>query len=506
MVKNRQITFGIFLSYLQIAIGAIITLLYTPFIIRILGQSEYGLYNTVSSVIASLSILSLGFGSSYVRFFSKYKAEKTTDSINKLNGMFLVIFIVIGVIALICGTYLSFNLKFVFADGLTVMELDTARILMLLLTINLSISFPGSVFTSIVTAHEKFVFQKTILLIKQIASPLISIPVLLLGYGSVGMVICTVIISLVGDFVTCMFCVKKLKTRFSLGHFDKLVFKELFVYSSFIAINMIVDQINLNIDKFLLARYRGTASVAVYSAGFTLYHYYLTFSTSISNVFTPQIHRIWNDISLDETEKNRKLTHMFIDVGRIQFFILLLVCSGLIFFGKQFIRIWAGNGYENAYWVVLLLAISAIIPLSQNIGIEVQRAKNKHRFRSILYLCMAFVNLAISIYLCQIYGEIGSAIGTAISFIVVNTIIMNLYYQKSLQIDIVRYWKMIVSMFTRLLPAFVCGVCIYVLMDTTQLMQLLVAIIFYSLIYCALGWIFIVKHEEKQAILLKLRR
>lgn len=506
MENKKEITIGAFLSYVQIAVGAVITLLYTPFMIRILGQSEYGLYNTVSSVVSSLSILNLGFGSCYVRFFSKYNAEDNKSDVAKLNGMFMIIFVVIGFIAFICGLYLSFNLQVIFDQGLSKEELQTAKTLMILLTINLSISFPTSVFTSIITANEKFIFQKVVLLIKQIASPLICIPLLLAGYASVGIVLSTVILYLVLDFVNAYFCLFKLKTKFSFKSFDFKIFREMAFYSGFIAINMIVDQINLNIDKFLLGRFRGTTAVAVYSAGYTIYSYYTSFSTSISNVFTPKVHHIWSNVKLSISEKNSCLTDLFTLVGRIQFSILLLVSTGLIIFGKQFISIWAGSGYENAYYVLLLLALSSIVPLSQNVGIEIQRAQNKHQYRALLYLFMAIINLVLSIGLCQKYGEIGSAIGTAISFIIANTLCMNMYYYKALKINIIPYWKNCIKSVISIVPAVILGCCFCMFVNSYKFIWMLIGILLYAVLYLICLFLFSCNKDEKKSIMLFIEK
>ena len=71
-----------------------------------------------------------------------------------------MIFAVIGLIALICGLFLSFHLELVFDEGLTAAEYEKARILMLMLTANMAISFPMSVFGNIINANERFVFLK----------------------------------------------------------------------------------------------------------------------------------------------------------------------------------------------------------------------------------------------------------------------------------------------------------------------------------------------------------
>ena len=127
----------------------------------------------------------------------------------------------------------------------------------------------------------------------------------------------------------------------------------------------------------------------------------------------------------------------------------------MVFFGRPFIKIWAGTGYEDAYYVVLLLTIPATIPLIQNVGIEIQRAQNKHKFRSIVYMIRAVLNLGVSIVFCQWWGAIGSALGTAISLVVANGFLINFYYQKKCNVDAVAFWKSIIKMLRGLvLPVF----------------------------------------------------
>ena len=482
--RVNQLKIGSLLSYGQMALAIVIGLVYTPIMLRILGQSEYGLYNTVSTTIAMLSILNLGFNSSYIRYFSKYKKEDNQEAIEKLNGLFIILFSIIGCIALICGLFLSFNLRFVFDTGLTESEYQTARALMLLLSVNLALSFPAGVFVSIVSAHEKYVFLKLLGMAKTVLSPLVTLPLLLLGYRSIAMVAVTVTLSLVTDILYGVYVIKHLRQRFVFRDFEKGIFKSLFVYSGFIAINLIVDQINWNVDKFLLGRFLGTASVAVYSVGFTLYNYYMMFSTAISAVFTPRIHAIVNETKAERVLQRTRLTELFVKVGRIQFLILGLIASGVVFFGKNFIAYWAGEGYEESYYVALLLILPATVALIQNLGIEVQRAQNKHRFRSYVYFGMALINLVLSIFLCRAYGAVGAAVGTAFALIVANGIVMNIYYHLQCNIDVIVFWKNILRVGVGLLPPIGVGIAITYLVPITSLLSLIIWIGIYAAVYC----------------------
>ena len=174
MVINQRKA-GVTLSYAGEVVKILVSLIYTPIMLRLLGQSEYGLYQLVYSVASYLSLLSLGFGSSYLRFYSRYKAQKDEDGVARLNGMFMVIFCSISVICVLCGVVMLGNIRSIFGSGLTESEYGTAKVLMGLLVINLAMTFPNSVFNCSITANEKFLFQKLLILLQHIFSPFLTL-------------------------------------------------------------------------------------------------------------------------------------------------------------------------------------------------------------------------------------------------------------------------------------------------------------------------------------------
>lgn len=502
----NQLKWGAVLSYGQMALSILIGVIYTPVMIRLLGKSEYGLYNTVASTISMFGILSLGFNSGYIRYYSRYRKNDELK-IDSLNGLFLIIFLVIGAVALVCGLFLTEHLELVFKDGLTAGEYQIAKTLMLLMTISLSLSFPFSVFGTIISAHERFVFAKLVGIISSVISPLISLPLLLLGYRSIALVSVLMVLSILAGVIQVYYVLIQLGQKFVFHNFEKGLFVSLFSYTGFIALNMIVDQVNKNVDNLILARFQGTAMVSVYAVGASLYSYYERFSTSISGVFTPRIHRIVNTNRDDVQALRTALTELFIRVGRIQFLLLGLICSGFIFFGRQFILLyWAGSGYEDSYYVVLLLMIPSTVPLIQNLGIEIQRAQNLHKFRAVFYTAMAVCNLLLSIYLCQRYGAIGSAIGTAIAVVLANGIGMNVFYHKRCNIDVLKFWKSILMMSTGLIIPIISAVMAVRLIQFNSLIKMLVGMAVYTIVYCASMWLISMNKYEKQLILAPIKR
>lgn len=486
---------GVILSYLGEGAKILISFIYTPVMLRLLGQSEYGLYQLVFSVVSYLSLLSLGFSSSYLRFYSKAKISKDIDEVAKLNGMFLTIFSILSLVCLLCGFVMVENIEIIFADGLNDSEYSKAKILMSLLVINLALTFPNSVFNCAITAQEKFVFQKSLILIQNIINPFLTLPLLILGYGSVGMVIVTTVITIVVLLLNIYYCIKKLHIRFSFKNFKIKLLKEMWVFTFFIFLNQIIDQVNWSVDKFILGRYSGTNAVAVYGIGGQINSYYLMFSTSISNVFVPKVNRI-----VAESNDNDILTKLFTKVGRIQFIMMAMILSGFVFVGHSFVNLWAGPEYSDSYYVTLLLIIPVTVPLIQNLGIEIQMAKNKHKVRSIVYFIISIMNIFISIPLVKIWGPSGAALGTAISLFIGNIVFMNWYYHKHIGLDMFFFWKNIISILPSVILPILFGAFVVHFFDIKNAISIICFALIYVIVYSLSIWKFGMNDVEKEII------
>ena len=496
---NRRL--GVFLQYTQMAINIIINLLFTPIMIKIIGKNEYGIYSTVASIISYLSIFSLGFNATYIKFYSKYKKNNDDDAIKRLNTLYLSVFCVMGAVALICGTILSNNASILFNETYSSADLELAKKLMILLTINMTISFPASLFTAYISSQERFIFQKLVTTGKTIISPLMNIILLYGGYGSIGVVFTTTMVSILVDIVNITFCFSKLKMRFKLGKVESGLAKELFVFTFFIAINQIIDQLNWQTDKIILGKLINSAAAAVYSVSATINALYIQFSVAVSSVYTPAVHKLCTSEDTPENINNQ-LTNMFINIGRIQYFILMLILTGFIFFGQYFLKVWVGfefsaNELKIMYIATILLISSTTIPLIQNLGIEIQRAKNQHRFRSVVYLIIAISNVLFSIWFCYMWGIIGVTVATLITNILGTLIIMNIYYHKKTGINIPKFWKEIFSASVGMLPALIVGTLFFIFIDITSVWLFFTLILAYTITYTLSIYFFSLNDKEK---------
>lgn len=443
MDDSKQRKLGVIFSYVSIVVSTLVQLLYTPFLIRKLGQSEYGLYSLVANIIGYLTVLDLGFGNAIIVYTAKYRAQKKYDEEKKLHGMFKIIFIIIGIIAAILGVILYFCVDVFFGNTMTSVEIQKLKIMMLILSFNLMLTFSFSIYSSIISAYEKFTFQKIMSIINTLLKPLLMIPLLFLGFKSIAMCVIITIINIIVLLSNYIYCKNKLRINIKFLGFDKILFKTIFGYSIWIFMQVIVDKINWSVDQFILGAVSGTIAVSVYAIASTLNQLFINLSTAVSSVFLPKMSKL-----VAKNASSEILTNEMIKVGRIQTYIIFLMCTGLILFGKQFIMLWAGEGFNDSYYVALILIIPACLSLIQNLGLSILQAMNKYRFLSISSFITAFFNVIISVFLAQKWGAIGAAMGTGMSLITY-FVVLNVIYNKIIKIDIIKFWKVI---FWQILP------------------------------------------------------
>ena len=489
----NQLKAGAALNYVVIVLNMLVGLLYTPYMLRMMGQSEYGLYSLVASVISYLTVLDLGLGNAIVRYTAKYRAEGKTTEQYEMFGMFLVLYMVIGMVAFIGGLGLYFNVETLFGATMTVEELERSRIMMLFLIFNLAVTFPMSIFGSIATAYERFVFPKVVNIIRIVLNTIIMICLLEMGYKAVAMVVLQTVFNLLTLTINFFYCKYKLRIKIFFRNFQWSFLKEVAIYSFWIFLNAIMDRIYWSTGQFVLGAFVGTAAVAVFAIAIQLEHMYMQFSTAISGVFLPKVTGM-----VARNDNREEISDLFIRTGRIQYIVISLILTGFIVFGRDFIHLWAGSEYESAYLITLLFFISLAIPLIQNLGITILQARNQMKFRSLLYIVIAVLSLVFQIILAKQYGGIGCAIAIAGALFMGQGLIMNVYYHKKQGLDIWKFWKEILKM--SVVPVVLCLGMMHMLHDRTldSWFALGMAVSLFMIIYLPLFFCFSMNQSERE--------
>ena len=491
----NQLRTGVLLSYVNLGISCIIPFLYTPVMMHMLGQAEYGLYCLANSVISYLTLLSFGFGSTIIRYISKYRAEKNKEAVCRTFGFFLQLYIFLGILVFVVGLVISNNVEVIFRKGLTVAEIDKIHILIIIMAFNTALSFPMSVFSSIITSYERYVYRKLIDMISTIAATIFNLVTLYMGFASIGMSIASTILQILMLPLNVIYCFKILKINPKFKRIPYSLIKEMLGFSFYVFLGTIVDMLFWSTDKVILGMLASSTAIAVYNIGGTFNNMVISLSTSISGVLTPKITgMVATDVSKEQ------FTELFIRIGRLQYFVIALIISGFSVFGQSFIQLWAGSEYADAYWIAILTMFPLCIPLIENTGLSIVIAQNKHKFRSIVYLIIAVLNVVSTYFVVPYLGGIGAALCSCIAYLVGQGVIMNIYYYRVTKINIPLFWKNIGRMSIVPGSMLLLGIIMNKKIILNRWSLFLISVVIYSLIYCIIMYKFVLNHYEKDIV------
>ena len=474
----NQLKVGAILSYVSIGLNNIVGLLYTPFMLRMLGQNEYGLYSLVASVVSYLTVLDLGFANAIVRYTSKFRAEGKVREQYELFGMFLILYTGIGIVAFLLGLGIYFNVERLFDTTMTVADLRKIHIMMLLMCFNLAFTFPMSIWGAIITAYENFVFQKLVNIARIVLNPLVMVALLLLGYKAIAMVVVITSFNVLTLCINAWYCFHKIRIKVCFGRFRWGFLREISAYSLWIFLDAIVSRFYSSVGQIVLGIYRGASAVAIYALAIQLKSLFTSFSTALNSVLLPKMTAL---ASKEGSEK--EISDLFIRISRLQYFVMSFILVGFIIFGKEFIILWGGTEYVQTYYISLIILIPFSIDLISNVGITVLQAKNKLRYRSIPMIIGSVIGFILAFPFTDRFGIYGCAWAISISILLSNALTSNIVFYKIGKIDVLRYWKEVSTMLW--LPIVSIMACFVLKGDfpITSVGDLCVGILLFSLIY-----------------------
>jgi len=422
------------LSYINLGITNIVGIVMTPFIVRMLGDSEYGLFALIGAFVGYLSILDLGLTNAVVRFIAQYRAQNDTKGQENFLAVSLIIYSMISIAVVLLGTVMYLNIDALFGDTLTSSQMGKAKIMFLIFIFNIAITLPGGAFTGICNGYEQFVFPRLLTIIKYVLRALLIVTILYQGADALGLVILDSILNVLFIASTIYYVFFKLKVSIKLHSFNQKYIKEIFNYSIWIFVFGLVYQFQWRTGQVILGTTTDTVIVAIYAIGVTLGIYFLTFGNVINGLILPKAVK-----SVYANSNSELLTNEMIRVSRITMIVLFYILGGFLVLGQEFVILWVGETYKESWVVALLIMIAYVIPISQGYAHAILEAKKMMRFKSLSSLILTIIGIIIGGVLSKTYGLKGVIYGIFGALIFLQIIVL-CYYQLKLGLDMKRYF------------------------------------------------------------------
>lgn len=442
---NRKI--GVIYSYGLMLVEILSTMLFTPYLIRMLGQAEYGVYQLVSSITSYLVLLDLGVGSSVIRYMAKYRSDKDMPSQRRFLGIVTIYYLLIALTALLVGIGVRFAFPQMFAKGLSAAEVELAEKLFTVTMCNTAFSLATAGFANTLIAYERFNVSKGASIVLTLVKILASFVALKLGFSSLGVVCVNLAVNVLTRLVYMLYVLLKLKIFPSFRNISFSFIKEVASYSSFILLQLIASHINAMSDQILLGIFAKGASViiGIYGVGAQILQYFKTIGSHFTSVLMPGLVRLVES-GADHEQYEKEMTR----ISRIVFMVLALVFTVFAVFGKDFICLWAGEENAQAYLVAVTLMFPTLFSYSEGVGYQLLQAMAKHRLPAVVQVLSAILNIGLTILLIRWNPLKGAVLGSFIALFFFDAVVMNIMYKKQIGIRLTVYFR---GMFKGILPS-----------------------------------------------------
>lgn len=431
--KEKSYKASVVLAYITLGVNCFSGIFFTPYMIHILGESDYGLYQLIGAFAGYLSILNMGMSSAVTKYVSKYYRQKNFQHQGNFLGFVLLYYSFISVIILIVGYGMYGKIGAIFA--LSSDELLRAERMFVLLVVNLMFTLFGGIFIGVLSAYENFLWTKGLDLLKVLVRLFTIYAILERGSGSVGIVVVDTVLNFTLLVIYAAYCVMGLKIRFYFGRIEIKELKEIIFYSFFVFLNIIFDQLNWKIDHTILGMKLSTAAVTVYSIGMNFSNYFMNFSIAVKSFFLPRV------MYMEVDGKGADQYTLFMArTGRLQGYLLFYLYFAFVFLGRQFIQIIMKTDYYEAWISAVFVMSGLLVPLLQNAGHPILQAKNKHHIYVLVCLFISGINAVSTWFVVDYWGIIGAAFMTMLSFAVGQGIFLSWYYDKKMGMNMKKFF------------------------------------------------------------------
>lgn len=401
MSTTRQIKVGAILSYLSIAPNIVAGLIYTPWMVRQIGQGDYGLYTLANSLI-TLFLVDFGLGSAVSRYIAKYRAENRQDKIDNFLGVVFKLYLIIDAVIVVALTIVYFLLDKIYIN-MPREELERFRVIYIMAASFAVVNFPCVSFNGILNAYEKFIQMKLADVMYRVLLVALTVLALFLGHGVYALVAVHAIVGLLIIIYKFIVIKRQLPVKANIHFRDRSLYVDLFGFSIWTTVAALSQRLVFSITPSILGVVASSTAIAVFGIVATIEGYTYTVTGALNGMFMPRVARIYSSDRATE-----QVFPLLLGVGKFQFAVNGLIIAGFAVIGKDFIRLWMGPGYEQAYYGILLVTIPGLFYNSLEVANTAMVVQKKVKVQAEIGMGVGLINVILSFWLSGRWGVVGA--------------------------------------------------------------------------------------------------
>jgi O-antigen/teichoic acid export membrane protein len=390
--------------YLAILTDALIGLLLLPFNVHTLGPSAYGLWMLTASMNTYFSVLDLGFGGSTVRFVAHYRAKRDASGLNEIASTLFGIFSVTGCLAYAVFVVLAFNIEHIVRVPA---DQATARALLLIIGVYVSLGFPFSIFGGIINGFQRYDVNNIVSVCTSILVAIVNVVMLVAGFSLVQLVAATTTVRVLTYLVYRLNAYRvfpALTLRPSLFQWSRV--REITGFSVYVSIIDWSNKLNYSIDAIIIGTYLSTAAVTLWTVPQRLAEVLQRLTNQLNGVLLPVV------VDSAAGQRSDRLRAIFVQGTRLSLVALVPLATAMVLLAAPLIHAWVGPRFDRSIVVAQILIGVVAVRVGCATATTVLKGAGRHRVLAFSNAGTALANVALSLLWIRRFGLIGQALGT----------------------------------------------------------------------------------------------
>lgn len=435
-MHDKEMKKGVILSYTLVILNVVSGLVFTPYLIKSLGNSQYGLYEIIVSLASNMTILNFGMSDCVVKFVSTYRTNDDKRKQGEVVGaVFKILSIGAFVAAVLCViVYAKFDV--IYIKSLTDSERVIGKQLLILSSINLCMSIPGGIFSCVLTAYEKFSVVRGMNIVRIFLRIILVIVFIHFSPSAMSVLVVDMSLNILLIIFSWVLMHKWLSVPIIFKSDNKELYKKIFSFSGYTMFFLVVKEVQWQTDKTIIGMRLNTEMVTIYAAGSKISAMFNQLGYTLSGMFLPRAVRLSEEGTTEEGYRKYMLS-----MGRLILPLIFGVLIAYVFMGKAFIFLWLGENFELAFYSSLIMMGAVFIPILQDTGVAILKARDKQKGIATAWLCSSFANIVLTWIVVSPYGIVAASIMTFITSYVGNVIVLNVLLKKEFDFKITLFFK-----------------------------------------------------------------
>jgi O-antigen/teichoic acid export membrane protein len=431
-MSNAKIVWNMATNTAGTVVNMLSGLIVMPYLIRTLGSGTYGLWILIGTMAGYFGVLDLGVSTALGRLVAAHRARGEHAQVNRvMSTSFALLLVAFAIVCAATGVALQ---VFPRVFSVPANELLDVRYALILVGLNLALTFPGFTFAGFLWGHERFDLENSVRIPALIARAVLSITAVSASMPLTSLGIIVFGVDTLANLARMVLCFKiDPNLRLSWNQVQRSKVREIFSLGGWMSVISWSRLLTPQIAPTFIGLQIGSAAVTTFVVARQLVAYANMFAITATQVLAPRA------IAVHATESLEAQMALFIEGGRFSYALSLFFCGGLACLGLPFIHWWQHGLQDAAYPLLLVLVLGESLPMSQWLTYSVLLGANRQRSLGLLLLCEALISLPLMMAFGG--GLLGVSAAVAFSVFLVRGLFQLLYGCKLLKVSVLSYGK-----------------------------------------------------------------